>query len=375
MSGASSSPTSVGRPEIHTETAKRLHEMIVRRQPAGSMLDSELKLSKSLGVSRTVVRKALGSLRRQGMIKTVPGKGHLVLDPAQTRARTMRIAVVVGAHRPFSSDFPGFLAPIIEGLNAELAPRGHRIFVETVGAGETPVPEVIAPYRDDIDAVLFVPMANQSPAQMLEDLAEQLPVVVANRASGMADVPSVCVDHVGGMRKLAQYLCDIGHRRMAYLGGTAGLAFSERRRKAFVSTVGEALGDRAAVSQQLAGLGHEQVVAATQAMLQQQPSVIVCESKTNLPVMLNEIQRHDLRIPQDISVACFDDSHWAQHADPPVSVVRQPLERVGQLAGQQLLDAVAGQTNTEPIVLACDLILRESIAAYRPSLDKSEARP
>ena len=52
---------------------------------------------------------------------------------------------------------------------------------------------------------------------------------------------------------------------------------------------------------------------------------------------------HGLSIPEDISIAGFDDLFIATYTDPPLTTVRQPMRRMGQLAMENLIKLMSGQ--------------------------------
>lgn len=59
-----------------------IQEKIERNEwPAGSQIPTEKELCNLLGVSRSVIRQAMGSLINQGLVKPIPGKGTFVCKP------------------------------------------------------------------------------------------------------------------------------------------------------------------------------------------------------------------------------------------------------------------------------------------------------
>ena len=69
-------------------------------------------------------------------------------------------------------------------------------------------------------------------------------------------------------------------------------------------------------------------------------------------------------MPGDIAVVGFDDMPLAASADPPLTAVRQPINRTGILAVETLLDII--KTSAGParhIVLPVELVIRASSSA------------
>ena len=82
---------------------------------------------------------------------------------------------------------------------------------------------------------------------------------------------------------------------------------------------------------------------------------------------LTALRQLGLRLPDELSVICFDDARWATHVDPPLTVVAQPLEEMGRTAATLLLEQIAatgrpGAAGREPRVRVFppELIVRRS---------------
>jgi DNA-binding LacI/PurR family transcriptional regulator len=76
---------------------------------------------------------------------------------------------------------------------------------------------------------------------------------------------------------------------------------------------------------------------------------------------LRAIKEAGLRVPKDIGIVSFDDMPFAAQTDPPLTSVRQPIQRFGEVAVQTLIDMI-GHPDTEPrhIILPTELMDRGS---------------
>jgi len=75
---------------------------------------------------------------------------------------------------------------------------------------------------------------------------------------------------------------------------------------------------------------------------------------------MRSIHMHGLRVPDDISVAGFDDLFVASYTQPPLTTVRQPMRRMGKLAMENLLKLMSGEESEVKIKVDAELIVRES---------------
>jgi DNA-binding LacI/PurR family transcriptional regulator len=77
---------------------------------------------------------------------------------------------------------------------------------------------------------------------------------------------------------------------------------------------------------------------------------------------IRAFQEHGLRVPQDISVMGFDDIPGAMFQTPSLTTVRQPLNRMGEVAAQTLLERIEGNVEDSDIAIEPELVVRESTA-------------
>jgi DNA-binding LacI/PurR family transcriptional regulator len=78
---------------------------------------------------------------------------------------------------------------------------------------------------------------------------------------------------------------------------------------------------------------------------------------------IRALQEQGLRIPQDVSVMGFDDIPGAAFHMPSLTTVRQPLNRMGEVAAQSLLERIEGKKEyLSEIAIEPELVVRESTA-------------
>ena len=99
---------------------------------------------------------------------------------------------------------------------------------------------------------------------------------------------------------------------------------------------------------------------------------------------LHALRRSGRRVPDDVAVIGFDDLPLAQHTQPPLTTIRQPLERVGAAAAQRLLAELDGVGDVlDPVLpttlVAARLRLTAPISRRSPAadcgLDNNDAVP
>jgi DNA-binding LacI/PurR family transcriptional regulator len=79
------------------------------------------------------------------------------------------------------------------------------------------------------------------------------------------------------------------------------------------------------------------------------------------------IRQRGVKVPRDLSLVGFDDARWARYSDPPLTVVSQPTERMGQKAAELLLGRLQGERRANTVVFEPELIVRRSTCPPRRS--------
>jgi len=75
---------------------------------------------------------------------------------------------------------------------------------------------------------------------------------------------------------------------------------------------------------------------------------------------LKSLHEHGIRVPEDVAVIGFDDLGFAPFLNPPLTTVRAPTERVGQIASEQLFSLLENQSSDGAIILPTEIVFRRS---------------
>ncbi len=186
-----------------------------------------------------------------------------------------------------------------------------------------------------------------------------------------ADVPSVGFDNAGQAGVLADHLLDLGHRRIAIL---AGRTEHNDRAAARVQGVHASL---AALGLAVCGewltaqpyrIGEGRRGARALLAAAEPPTAIICGNDQLAFGVLVEARALGVAVPQDLSVAGFGDSDYAEFLDPPLTTMHAPAEEIGRRAAEYLLSRLAGEA-AEPVQsVEVRLVARASTAPPKPQL-------
>ena len=96
--------------------------------------------------------------------------------------------------------------------------------------------------------------------------------------------------------------------------------------------------------------------------LSKPPTAVYCYNDLSALGAIREIRDRGLRVPDDVSIAGFDDLYISQYLDPPLTTVRQPMRQMGSMAMDTLLQIIANAKSGHDIAVPGELIVRGSTA-------------
>ncbi|GAA0479466.1 LacI family transcriptional regulator [Paractinoplanes deccanensis] len=188
-------------------------------------------------------------------------------------------------------------------------------------------------------------------------------VVVDPRETVPRDIAAVSAAHFAGARALTEHLAGLGHRRIGLLAGPDNWLASSARRAGHVSALADAgvLPDPALVlpGEPTVRFGYE----AAQHLLDlpERPTALLGFNDKAASGALHAAADRGLRVPEDLSIAGFDDIDLAQATSPMLTTVRQPLAEMGRIAVGLLVRLLdRHRLDALHVELATELIVRDS---------------
>jgi LacI family transcriptional regulator len=231
-----------------------------------------------------------------------------------------------------------------------------------------------------LDGVIIASSVLDDPLHNLL-LEDRFPFVMVGRHPSLPNLSYVDVDNWQGARDAVSYLIRLGRRRVATITGPHNMIAGLDRRDGYLA----ALRDRGLVAEPAlmregdfteAGGYHQ-----AQRLLPAHPDAIFAASDTMARGAMRALREAGVRVPEDVAVVGFDDLPFAAHTDPPLTTVRQPVLRTGQLAVEGLLE-ILKEPSPQPhrVVLPTELVIRASCgsgltAARSVELPPKEVKP
>ncbi|MEQ8968139.1 MAG: LacI family DNA-binding transcriptional regulator [Azospirillaceae bacterium] len=276
---------------------------------------------------------------------------------ASLRSRRSRIIGIVVPD--FTNAFFGGLVKRIEELAAD---SGYEIIL--VSSNEDPALErqrIGALLSRQVEAMIVVPAGDDFLS--MDDLRlEGVPAVILDRAGSLAEVDTISADNEAATHEGTRHLLHLGHRDIALLVSSLDLENIREREAGYRRALEEAgLSPRARVVH-----GGLTVDSARQAAIgalsgADRPSALFAATHVAALGAIQAIRELDLSFPEEISLLGFDDFEWMTVLKPFISTIRQPTEKMGDLAWSLMTKRLAGEMQEHArIRLPCTLCVRES---------------
>ncbi|WP_247041305.1 LacI family DNA-binding transcriptional regulator [Arthrobacter rhizosphaerae] len=180
-----------------------------------------------------------------------------------------------------------------------------------------------------------------------------------------AEVVSVGATNWAGGKEATSHLLELGHRRIAYLGGPDGVECNQARLHGYLAAMranGVTVDSRYIIQGSFSS-EHGVEGLKTLLRLQQRPTAIFAANDSIALGVLAEARRQGVRVPEDLSLVGFDGTSQAEESVPALTSVAQPLQEMGRAALRFILSQTRGELLDSPRVeLATHLVIRESTA-------------
>ncbi|MBV8707333.1 MAG: LacI family DNA-binding transcriptional regulator [Acidobacteriaceae bacterium] len=199
---------------------------------------------------------------------------------------------------------------------------------------------------------------------LIDELSHvEIPVVFYDVGRVGKRITNIRSNYQQGMRQLVEHLRMLGHRRMAFIAYPLALQPTEERRTTFLE-VTEQLGVSAHVV-----LAHSEEFSggrsATRELLSSgfEPTAILCVNDITAVGVLKELHEQGVLVPQQISVAGFDNILLGQFTIPSLTTIHIPRDRIAELAFQALAPSWPNHAKQgQEVLVDLELILRKSTA-------------
>jgi LacI family transcriptional regulator len=324
-------------------------------------------IARMSGVSRSTVSRVINGDRNvseqtrlnvQSIIQSIDFVPNLAARGlAAGHTRVIGLVIPTGVMAIFTDPY---FPLVIQGVSSACNARGYSVMLwlaEPEYERRT-ISQIM--YNGLIDGVVVSSMQVNDP--LIERLSEsKQPFITIGRHPTNDKINYVDIDNRAGAYQGVSHILRTGHKRVGVINGPHNTIASQDRYQGYL----DALRERGvSLIPELVAEGEFSDTTGYLAMkhlLPHCPDAVFVASDAMAFAAMRAIQEAGLRIPEDIAVVGFDDLPAAATSTPPLTTVRQAIQRTGSIAAEVLVDMIEHpDQSVHRIVLPTELVYRSS---------------
>ncbi len=262
--------------------------------------------------------------------------------------------------------FGEFFSELIRGIDLAARQRGYHLIVSGSHGDRAETQAVLRAMRGRVDGVIVL-----SPDLDVETLETNLPsgfAAVLLNADGGGAFDSIRIDNFGGALAMVRHLLELGHRRLVFVTGPSRNHDAQERLRGYRRGMARVSGSRPVTI--VGDFREEAGYRAAERILRLRPlpTAVFAANDAMAIGLLCAFRERQIRVPEEIALAGFDDIPIARFITPPLTTVRVPIADLGARATARLLHALRGsdRSSGRSETLPTTLVVRASCGASQP---------
>jgi LacI family repressor for deo operon, udp, cdd, tsx, nupC, and nupG len=263
-----------------------------------------------------------------------------------------------------------FYTPILNAVEEVLSLAGYGMIM-----GDTRMDRAREAHYDvlvragQVDGVML--LTGRLPHPAFAALDATVPItLICNDIPEVEGLPVIDIDNHDAAATLIRHLIDLGHRRIGHAVGPSDNVEAGYRLAGYRAALAAAgLPFDESIVWQGAFRFDAGVEVAKRFLAHPDPPTAIFSSNDEMALgFVRAVKDAGLRVPDDVSVAGFDDIEFARYFDPALTTMHQPRAELGRLAAENMVARMAGKSASPfRTQLKCTLVVRDSTAAPCPA--------
>jgi LacI family transcriptional regulator len=277
------------------------------------------------------------------------------------RALKMEDAKTIGLIIPVLSEF---YTPMIRAANDVAQEHEYDLLLsssEEDAGRERELLEMFVAKR--ISGILLGPCSEENRELLAEIQRNGTPLVQVNRKIRGLEVDSVVSDTFGAAYRATEHLIERGRRRIAYLGHDPTTLCNAEKKQGYDAAL-RAHDLESNLTIIVKEHNAAQIAGALNAFLDSaRPfDALICTTQGKTAIALRILMGRGIEVPGDAALVGFDDTPWSALLRTPVTVVSEPVYRMGEESINLLLRRMRATepVPSEHIVMDTEFIIRQS---------------
>jgi len=362
---------SSGQPARRARDGKRRQDADISRVTLQDVADRA-------GVSLTTASRVLSNGPRRVGRQLVHRVNQAVAELGYT-ANLQARAVATGQSNMVGVVVHDISDPYFSSIAAGLIDVADRqrllVCLSSTAAGEAGEREYVALMRSQrARAVILIGSRTDDQAK-LADLRREIHAFSSSGGRAVCigqdllGVDSILPENAAGAESLGKALVVQGHRRFAVLAGPRGLLTARDRLTGFLAGLAAwsvSVDPRYIVHGSFSRDGGYEAMSTVLAMGGPRPDCVFAATDVMAVGALARLRAEGISVPRDIGLAGFDDLPTLRDVYPPLTTVRLPLARMGEMAARLVL-AEASADRPRVVPVPGEVILRDSTLRLPPT--------
>ncbi|GAA4707981.1 LacI family DNA-binding transcriptional regulator [Brevibacillus fulvus] len=265
------------------------------------------------------------------------------------------IALMPNIQNPFFSE-------VIRGIEDGAREAGFHLLIGNTDGDRGKAKEYMALLDESLADGLILTTA-QTDQAFLDEFAAHRPIVLACEYMEGSTIPTVSIDNISAARKVVKHLLALGHRRIAHIMGPNEVILSRARLAGYRQALQQHGLEVDEMLVQEGDFSLDSGYRVTRKLLsfKRPPTAIFAANDEMAIGAIRAIREHGLQIPDDISVAGFDDLTVSSFVSPSLTTIQQPRYEIGYRSVEMLIRLIRSEPLAQTqVVLDDSLVIRES---------------
>ena len=304
-------------------------------------------IAKELGISIVSVsnvlngRKGVSEGLRERVLEKAQQLGYIMASPAGFQEESWRIGIIVA--EGYIKEYPSFYMEIYRQIASILTRKGNKTVLEVVDEGREKLLYSRPPFADTkLHGVIVIGEMHLGYIKKFGK-ALGIPVVCVDFYRAEGGVDYIAVDSFHGMQFVTQQLIDYGHKKIGFIGTVHATGSIMDRYMGYCKAL------------RVNGLReHEEWVIDDREkdgygylidfeLPEQLPTAFVCNCDKSAYILIDKLRRRGLRVPEDISVAGFDNFYPAVGKEQELLTYESDWKAMAQVSVNTLLRRIIGK--------------------------------
>jgi LacI family transcriptional regulator len=238
-----------------------------------------------------------------------------------------------------------FFPELVKGFEEVAVHHGYEIMVSSTDYNSARMAQCVRRLLERKAEGVAI-MTSEMDQPLIDQLVRRkVPSVFLDVGSVHSLISNIQVDYAAGINQAVEHLLGLGHRRIGFISGPLALKSASIRRSAFLECLTRTgiLEDENLVKE-----GDHTIDGGLDAMTRlldssDPPTAVLTSNDLTAIGALRAVRRKGWRVPEDISVIGFDDIHFAEFTEPPLTTVALSRRELAEKAIFALLQHIEPQ--------------------------------